>query len=174
MSGEFKLVGIAKVRKALNNGALVNQSIPNGHYTSPAFPYEPVTFNQVLQDTLGVFDPIDSSFKIPAGVDYAEFFVQGVWVGNSNGPRQWVILRKSPRNVDPTKFWFYDGSAVMNQTAISGTTTDHQGRSVGLDDVVLDEKYAPFPMQMSGAPLELQGGTGTVFAAKFYKFVPAQ
>lgn len=113
--------GAALVRKALNNGAAVNQTIGNSQT-----PYPVLTFNQVVHDNLGSFDLSDSSFVIPAGVTLAEFRAQVVWVFNANGIRQLVILRKSPLNNDPTKFEFFTADPVATQTANGGTTTDGQ------------------------------------------------
>lgn len=155
--------GAALVRKALNNGAAVNQTIG-----SSQVPYPVLTFNQVIHDNLNSFDPSDSSFVIPAGITFAEFRAQVVWLNNSSGIRQLVILRKSPLNVDPTKFEFFTADPVATQEANGGTTTDMETGTVGLIPVQEGERYAAFPLQTSGGPLAISGGTGTVFGAKFY------
>lgn len=163
----FNLVGAALVRKALNNGAAANQPVPNNQS-----PYPVLTFNQVVHDNLNSFDPADSSFVIPNGINFAEFGAQVVWVNNTVGFRQLVILRKSPLNADPTKFQFFTADPVATQLANPGTTTDMDTVTVGLIPVQPGERYAVFPLQTSGGSLDISGGTGTAFGAKFYSFTP--
>jgi hypothetical protein len=161
----FTLAGAALVRKALVNGAAVNQIVPDSQA-----PYPVLTFDQVVHDNLGTFDPSDSSFVIPEGITFAEFRAQVVWATNSTGLRQLVILRKSPLNADPTKFEFFTADPVSTQQANTNTTTDMDTGTVGLIPVVAGERYAAFPLQTSGGDLAISGGTGTVFGAKFYSF----
>lgn len=162
----FTLQGAALVRKALANGVPVDQTIPN----NSSGPYPVLTFDQALFDTLSAFDPTESSYVIPAGITYAEFECQVVWKANPTGLRQIVILRKSPLNADPTKFEFFPGDPVSTQDANNGTTTDMATATPGLIQVQAGERYAAFPLQQSGSPLAISGGTGTVFGAKFYSF----
>lgn len=159
----FTLAGAALVRKAIVNGAAVDQAVANNQQ-----PYNVLTFDQVIHDNLSSFDPSDSSFVIPEGVTHAEFRAQVVWVANSTGLRQLVILRKSPLNNDPTKFEFFTGDPVSTQQANTNTTTDMDTGTVGLMPVQSGERYAAFPLQTSGGSLNISGGTGTVFGAKFW------
>lgn len=160
----FNLIGAALVRKQLNNGAAVNQSIPNNTYN----PYVLLTFNQIVHDNLSSFDALSSSFVIPTGVTFAEFRGQVVWMPNYTGLRQIVIQRKSPLNVDPTKYEFFTADPVHTQMANIDTTTDMECGTSGLIPVQAGEHYALFPLQNSGGSLDISGGTGTVFAAKYY------
>jgi hypothetical protein len=159
----FTLVGAALVRKAIVNGAAVNQTVQDNQQ-----PYSVLTFDQAVHDNLGAFDPTDSSFVIPDGVDFAEFRAQVVWAMNSTGLRQLVILRKSPLNNDPSKFEFFTGDPVSTQQANTNTTTDMDTGTVGLIPVSPGDRFAAFPLQTSGGDLAISGGTGTVFGAKFY------
>jgi hypothetical protein len=161
----FTLAGAALVRKAIVNGAAVNQAVANNQQ-----PYNVLTFDQVIHDNLSSFDSSDSSFVIPEGVTHAEFRAQVVWVANSTGLRQLVILRKSPLNNDPTKFEFFTGDPVSTQQANTNTTTDMDTGTVGLIPVQAGERYAAYPLQTSGGSLDISGGTGTVFGAKFWSF----
>lgn len=161
---QFTLKGAALVRKAIKENAAVNQLIPNNQQS----PYATLTFDEVLHDNLGAFDPSDSSFVIPEGISFAEFHAQVVWLLNVNGLRQLVILRKSPLNVDPDSFGFFTADPVSTQRANTDTTTDMATGTVGLIPVQPGERYAAFPLQTSGGDLAISGGTGTVFAAKFY------
>lgn len=157
------LQGSALVRKALKNGAYADQVIPNYK-----IPYPVLTFDQVLVDTMGAFNPTNSSFVVPAGVTLAEFRAQTIWLHNVVGLRQLVILRKSPLNKDPTKFEFFPGNCASTQTANADTTTDMQTGTVSLIPVQAGEEYAAFPLQSSGGDVAISGGDGTVFGAKFY------
>lgn len=161
------LQGSALVRKAIVNGAAVNQIIPD-----TAKPYPVLTFNQVVVDTMGAFNASKSSFVIPEGVDLADFRAQVVWLYNPVGLRQLVILRKSPLNADPSKFEFFTGSPVSTQQANTDTTTDMETGTVSPVPVQAGEEYAAFPLQTSGGDLAISGGTGTVFGAKFYGTTP--
>lgn len=161
------LQGSALVRKALNSGAPVDQIVPNA-----AKPYPVLTFNEAIVDTMGAFDPANSSFIIPEGITLAEFRAQVVWLYNPTGLRQIVILRKSPLNTDPTKFEFFPGSPVSTQQANTDTTTDMETGTVSLVPVQAGEEYAAFPLQTSGGDLAISGGTGTVFGAKFFGVTP--
>lgn len=152
----------ALVRKALVGGAAVNQSIPNA-----ASPYPALTFDQVIYDTEGCYDATDNSFVIPAGVTFATIGLQVVWVNNSTGLRQIVIQRKSPLNVDPTKYEFFPGDPVSTQQANTNTTTDMETHTIAAIPVVAGERYKAFPLQTSGAALDISGGTGTVFGISF-------
>jgi hypothetical protein len=64
----------AMVRKAPLGGQAVDQIIPNNTFN----PYALLTFNQVIYDTDGAFDPSDSSFVIPAGIHFARINVEAV------------------------------------------------------------------------------------------------
>jgi len=128
----------AMVRKALLGGQAVDQSIPNNTLN----PYALLTFNQVIYDTDGAFDPSDSSFVIPAGVHFARINVQAVWRYNTKGIRQIVILRKSPRNVDPNKYEFFTADPVSTQLANTSTTTDMGAQTSDTIPVEPGEHYA--------------------------------
>jgi|GEM_PF-5269677 len=156
------IVGVAVVNKALDNGHTVDQIVP-----SDQRPYPVLTFNHVITDTLSAFDPSDSSFVIPEGVSFARLSGQAVWLHNPVGLRQLVILRKSPRNVDPTKYEFFPGGPVATQPANDSTTTDMNTSTSEYVPVLPGEHYALFPLQVSGGDLAISGGTGTVFGATF-------
>lgn len=164
----ISLQGSALVRKALNGGVPIDQLIPND-----AKPYPILTFDQAIVDTMGAFNAANSTFVIPEGITLAGFRAQVVWLYNPVGLRQIVILRKSPLNVDPTKFEFFPGSPVSTQQANMRTTTDMETGTVSLVPVQAGEEYAAFPLQTSGGDLAISGGTGTVFGAKFYSSADA-
>jgi hypothetical protein len=71
-----------------------------------------------------------------------------------------VIQRKSPLNVDLTKFEFFSGSPVSTQQANTNTTTDMETGTVSLVPVQAGEEYAAFPLQTSGGDLAISGCTG--------------
>lgn len=152
----------ALVRKALSVGNPVDQPVAN-----ISIPYPVLTFNQVIYDTDSSFDPSDSSFVVPAGMNFARVWAQVVWTYNVTGLRQLVILRKSPLNVDATRYEFFTADPVSTQLASSETTTDQSTQ--GVFPVVPGEHYAVFPMQSSGGPLTISGGTGTVFSIQFWQ-----
>jgi len=152
----------AMVRKALVNGALNNQTIPNNTFN----PYAKLIFDQVVYDTESCFDPVDSAFVIPAGVSYAVIAVQATWGNSVAGNRQLVILRKSPLNVNPNAYEFFTGDPVATQVA--NDQTDQSARTPAAIPVIAGERYAAFPYQTSGAGLVIMGGTGTVFGIQFW------
>lgn len=149
------------VRKALVNGALNNQSIPNN-----TVPYPVLIFDQVVYDTESCFDPSDSSFVVPAWASYAIVAVQATWGNNGNGNRQLVILRKSSRNVNPNAYEFFPGDPVATQVA--NVQTDQSARTPVPIPVIPGEHYAAFPYQTSGVALDIMGGTGTIFGITFF------
>lgn len=152
----------AMVRKALVNGALNNQSIPNNMYN----PYAKLIVDQVIYDTENCFDPLDSSFIVPVGVSYAIIAVQVTWGNSTAGNRQLVILRKSPLNVNPNAYEFFTGDPVATQVA--NDQTDQSARTPVAIPVIAGERYAAFPYQTSGGNLVIMGGTGTIFGITFF------
>jgi hypothetical protein len=143
-SNSLTLRDAALVRKAVSNGQVVDQLIPNDEFN----PYALLTFNQIIHDDLNAFSLSDSSFVIPPGISFAEFRATIVWGQNPTGLRQCVIQRKSALNVNPDAYEFFTGDPVHTQVANADTTTDMECGTAGLIPVQPGERYAVFPFRI--------------------------
>lgn len=149
----------ALVRKAVVNGAAVNQPLGNNVQN----PFEVVTFNQAAYDTDSLWNATENCFVVPAGVSKVRFQGQVVFNYNVSGTRQILVQRKSANNANPNVWEFFTGQPIQNTQAVSGTTTDPSFSSAVLQ-VSQGDKFALMAWQTSGVSVDISGGTGTFFA----------
>lgn len=149
----------ALVRKALNNGAAVNQTLGN----NVSNPFDVVSFNESVYDTDSLWNGTDNCFVVPAGVSKVRLLGQVVFLQNGGGTRQILAQRKSASQANPTVWSFFTGQPIQNTEAVSGTTTDPSFASVVIP-VAAGDKFALMAWQTSGHNIDISGGTGTFFA----------
>lgn len=149
----------ALVRKALNNGSVVNQSLGNNVEN----PYDPVTFDQIVYDTDSLWNTNENCFIIPVGVSKIRIVGQVVFLQSGYGTRQILAQRKSTSNNNPTNWEFFIGQPIQNTEAVSATTTDPSFSSAVLP-VSEGDKFTMMAWQTSGSTIYISGGTGTFFA----------
>lgn len=145
-------MAITRVRKALLNGIPVNQTIPNNQVN----PYAVLTWDQVLIDEAGAFNPANNSFLVPPGFTKARFTLQAVWLQFMR-PGQLVIWR---RRAGEQNFGFWDsGSPVL--------MVDGGDMAINVAvplPVAEGDEFIACPWQESGGPVNISGGSGTYFA----------
>lgn len=146
-------------------GALMFKSMQDGRPTdqvvqSNATPYQTVTFDSAAYDTGSYWNSERNCFQIPAGVKFAKFTGQAVFLTNGAGLRQLLVQRSDPGRTD---FHFFPGVPIHNTPAVITTTTDISISSVILP-VTEGECYALQPYQDSGLPVAISGAGGTFFA----------
>lgn len=149
----------ALVRKALSNGAAVNQALPSNAQN----PFPVVTFDQAVYDTDNLWCLSENCFVVPAGVSKVRFQGQIVFLQLGAGTRQILVQRKSQSNTNPDAWEFFTGQPIQNTEAVTGTTTDPSFASAVLP-VTPGDKFALMAWQTSGSTVNISGGTGSFFA----------